>query len=230
MKTKQINLTIDGNKVQAKPGEKVLFAALDAGIYIPNLCAIRGVRPHTGCRLCFVEIDGRPNPVTACTEEVTEGMVVRTDTEHVRRLQRTAMELLLASHPIICKSCPANGNCELQKIAPFLHIKLKQKRFRTKHRDLPVDDSHPDITLDPNLCVLCGKCIYACTEKNGASFFTYARRGFDTVISAFGIEALEADCQACQACVDICPVGALIVREDNKEKQSVSNIELPMSR
>ena len=210
MKTKPINLTIDGNRVQAKPGEKVLFAALDAGIYIPNLCAIRGVRPHTGCRLCFVEIDGKPKPVTACTEEVAEGMAVRTDTEHVRRLQRTALELLLASHPIICKSCPANGNCELQKIASFLRIKLKQKRFRTKHRDLPVDDSHPDITLDPNLCILCGKCVWACNEERKIGALNYAFRGDRTIISPFGGDRLvDTRCDGCGLCAEVCPVGAI---------------------
>jgi len=210
MKTKPINLTIDGNKVQAKPGEKVLFAALDAGIYLPNLCAIRGVRPHTGCRLCFVEIDGKPKPITACTEEVTEGMAVRTDTEHVRRLQRTALELLLASHPIVCKSCPANGNCELQKIASFLHIKLKQKRFRTKHRDLPVDDSHPDITLDPNLCILCGKCVWACNEEREIGALNYAFRGDRTIISPFGGDRLvDTRCDGCGLCAEVCPVGAI---------------------
>lgn len=210
MKTTLINLTIDGNRVQAKPGEKVLFVALDAGIYIPNLCAIRSVRPHTGCRLCFVEIDGKPEPVTACTEEVAEGMAVQTDTEHVRRLQHTALELLLASHPIVCKSCPANGNCELQKIASFLRIKLKQKRFRTKHRDLPVDDSHPDITLDPNLCILCGKCVWACNEKRGIGALNYAFRGDRTIISPFGGDRLvDTRCDGCGLCADVCPVGAI---------------------
>lgn len=210
MKTKPINLTIDGNRVQAKPGEKVLFVALDAGIYIPNLCAIRSVRPHTGCRLCFVEIDGKPGPVTACTEEVAEGMAVQTDTEHVRRLQRTALELLLASHPIVCKSCPANGNCELQKIASFLRIKLKQKRFRTKHRDLPVDNSHPDITIDPNLCILCGKCVWACNEKREIGALNYAFRGDRTIISPFGGDRLvDTRCDGCGLCAEVCPVGAI---------------------
>ena len=217
MNVETINLAIDGIPVQAKKGEKVLFAALDAGIYIPNLCAIRGVRPHAGCRLCFVEIEGRPEPVTSCTEEVTEGMVVHTDGQRTRRLQRTAAELLIASHPAECRSCPKNRRCELQKITAFLGLKLKSKRFRTKYRSLPVDDSHPNIILDPNKCVLCGKCIWACVEHRGIGAINYAFRGDRTIISAFGGDRLvDTRCDGCGECAELCPVGAIVTRNGSE--------------
>ena len=222
MKKKIINLTIDGKQVQAKQGEKVLFTALDAGIYIPNLCAICDVRPHAGCRLCFVEIEGRSRMVTACTEEAAEGMVVRTDTEHIRRLQRTALELLLASHPVECKTCPANKNCELQNIAAFLKVKLNTKRFRKKLRQLPVDDSHADITIDPNKCVVCGRCIWACVEHKGIGAINWAFRGDRTTIGAFGGDHLvDTRCNGDGLCADVCPVGA-ISRSVEKVKMNES--------
>lgn len=208
---KMINLTIDGVPVRAKQGEKVLFAALDAGIYIPNLCAIRGVRPHAGCRLCFVEIEGRPDPVTACTEEVAEGMVVHSDGPRVRRLQRTAVELLLATLPVNCRSCPKSGDCEIQRVTAFLGLKLKSKRFRIKYRALPVDDSHPDIILDPNRCVLCSKCVWACNEQRGIGALNYAFRGDRTIISAFGGDRLaDTRCDGCGLCAEVCPTGAIV--------------------
>ena len=105
-KTKTVSLTINDQKIRALDGEKILWAALDNGIYIPNLCAIREKsEPFAACRLCFVEIEGEDRPVTACTAPVGEGMVVNTKGAKALRLARTALELLLASHPVDCAHC-----------------------------------------------------------------------------------------------------------------------------
>jgi len=128
---KTVSLTIDGKAIKAREGQKVLWAALDNGIYIPNLCAIRKAsEPFAGCRLCFVEIEGRNGPVTSCTEPVAEGMVVNTQGPRAKRLARTALELLLASHPVDCAHCAKNRSCELQKLCSFLGVKLNTKRFK----------------------------------------------------------------------------------------------------
>jgi len=127
---------------------------------------------------------------TACTETVAEGMVVHTDGPRVRRLQHTAAALLIASHRVECGSCAKNRRCELQKIAAFLSVKLKPKRFRAKLRSLPVDDSHPNIIIDPNKCILCGKCIWACVEQSGIGAINYAFRGDRIIISPFGGDCL----------------------------------------
>ena len=92
-----VTLTIDGQAIEAPEGEKLLFAALDNDIYIPHLCAYREPgTPDASCRLCWVEIEGKPRPVTACTETVTAGMVVNTRGEAALRMARSAMELLLS--------------------------------------------------------------------------------------------------------------------------------------
>lgn len=143
-KSKNVSLTIDGNKLRANPGEKVLWAALDNDIFIPNLCAIREKRePFASCRLCFVEIEGKNVPVTACTTPVAEGMVVNTKGAKALRLAYTALELLLASHPVDCTHCPKSGSCELQRIAKHLGVKLKTKRFRKILSEPPIDSSSP---------------------------------------------------------------------------------------
>jgi bidirectional [NiFe] hydrogenase diaphorase subunit len=207
---KTVNFTIDGRTVQAKKGEKLLFAALAAGIYIPNLCAIRDVAPHAGCRLCLVELDGQSAPTTACTKEVVEGMIVRTDTPHVRKLQRMAFELIMASHTIDCKNCSKHGKCELHRIAAFLKTSLKTRRLRKKERSYPIDDSRPDITFDRNKCVLCGKCVWTCNDQQHIGALNYAFRSDRTIIDTFcGDRLANTACDGCGLCAELCPVGAL---------------------
>jgi len=208
-----ITLTIDSRKVRAKEGEKLLWAALDHGIYIPNLCAMREADlPFGGCRLCLVEIEGRRSPVAACSQQVENGMVVRTDTSQVRRLRRTAFELLLSHHHLDCAHCPKNKKCELQKIAAHQGFKLKLDRFRRIPRNLPIDSSHPLFTHDPNKCVICGKCVWVC-QRHGVGAIDFAYRGLDTRVSAFdNMPMVDAKCDSCLECVKVCPVGALTER------------------
>jgi len=212
---KSVSLSIDGKRIKAREGDKLLWAALDNGIYIPNLCALREAsEPAAACRLCFVEIEGRNGPVTACTEPVREGMVVNTQGLTARRLARTALELLLASHPVDCAHCPSNRSCELQRIARYLGVKLKSKRFRKLERELPLDDSSPVFTYDPQKCVLCGRCVWVCHERLGIGAIGFAQRGFQRVVTTFANDPIaESRCRGCGECVVVCPVGALMFKD-----------------
>jgi bidirectional [NiFe] hydrogenase diaphorase subunit len=212
---KTVSLTIDDQKLTASAGEKLLWVALDNGIYIPNLCALRDKpKPDAACRLCFVEVEGSEKPVTACTEEVTDGMVVNTRGEKTLRLVRTGFELLMASHPVDCAHCPANRSCELQKIARHLKVSLKTKRFRKLLRELPVDDSNPIFTYDPNKCVLCGRCVWVCRRDIKSGVLGFAHRGFDRVLTTFADEPIGRDrCLECSQCVSACPTGALSFKD-----------------
>ena len=209
----KVTLIIDGVEVKAGKGEKLLWAVLDNGFYIPNLCAIRRADPPlASCRLCFVEIEGKDAPLTACTEPVDDGMVVHLNTPKVNRLRTTAFELLLSHCKLDCRNCAKNGNCELQSIASRLALKLNLKRLKRIPRDLPVDSSHPMFTYDPNKCVLCGKCIWVCHEQ-GTGILDFAFRGIETKVSTIGgIPLAEAGCNSCLACVAVCPVGALVAK------------------
>lgn len=213
-----ITLTIDNIKITAPEGQSILWAALDNEIYIPNLCAIREkADPSASCRLCFVEVEGKPMPVTACTEPITEGMVVNTAGNEAQILARTALELLLASHPVDCGNCVANRNCELQRAAKHLGIKLSTKRFRKLLKDLPIDYSSPVFTYDPNKCVLCGKCVWQCREL-GIGAIGFAYRGFDRMVTSFDGQPIgQSKCNQCGDCADICPVGALVRKPEVKE-------------
>ena len=208
-----VTLIIDGSEIKCNKGDNLLWVALDNGFYIPHLCAMRDIDPPlASCRLCFVEIEGRNTPVTACTETVSNGMVIHLNTPKVQRLRNTAFELILSHHHLACRSCAKNGSCELQKIAAKTGFKLKLKRFRRIPKELPVDSSHPLFIYDPNKCVLCGKCVWVCQEY-GNEVLNFAFRGIDTVISTFnGIPFAEVKCNACMACVAVCPVGSLVAK------------------
>jgi NADH dehydrogenase/NADH:ubiquinone oxidoreductase subunit G len=216
-----IRFLVDGKEIEAKQGTTLLKACLDNDIYIPNLCYLDGMDPPSvSCRMCFVEIEGERQPVPSCTVLVKDGMVVNTDTPGVRQLQRTALRLLLSVHHVDCKNCPANKKCELQRMAKFLKVGLKPKGLLIHLKEMEIDRSHPFLDYYPNRCVLCGKCVHVCRERNGQSALTFSKRGFDTVISFYGVKDLSTlECETCHACRDICPVGALVLR--NREPVSV---------
>jgi bidirectional [NiFe] hydrogenase diaphorase subunit len=211
---KTVTLSIDGRTITARAGEKVLWAALKNGIYIPNLCAIKdNPKPNASCRLCWVEVAGKEKPVTACTEEVEEGMAVNTRSEKALVLAKAGFELLMASHALDCAHCKANGSCELQKIAKVLKCSLKPRRLRRLLRELPIDDSNPLFTYDPNKCILCGRCVWECKKQKAKALLGFAHRGFERRLTTFGDEPIGADrCLNCAECVEVCPTGALTMK------------------
>lgn len=207
-----MKLIIDDKEINVNSGEKILWTALDNGIYIPNLCAIREQEPpFGGCRLCFVEvkIDGRKKLVTSCSEPVKDGMKVYTNTKRVNKLRKTAFELIMTDHYIDCPNCGKRKSCELLKIAGYLKVKVEPKRLRKLERNLPIDSSHPLFIYNPNKCVKCRKCIFVC-NKIGEPVFNFANKGIDITISTFdNIPLSETKCNSCLECVKVCPTGAL---------------------
>ncbi len=208
---KKITLTIDDRQITTDEGEKLLWVALENDIYIPNLCAIKEEkRPAASCRLCFVEVEDFPNPVTACTQEVFDGMVVKTRSPRVDRLVKTAFELLLSDHRLKCAQCPKNRSCELQKIAKERKLKLRLTRLKPLEKEYSIDESMGIFHFDPSRCVLCGKCIYVDHEEIKVGAIGFSHRGLQRKVTTFG-GGLWADspCTGCGRCVEVCPAGAL---------------------
>ncbi|OFW58729.1 MAG: ferredoxin [Actinobacteria bacterium RBG_16_64_13] len=208
--TKQspIRLTIDGREVETRAGASVLEAALENAIYVPHLCDHPDLPPAGVCGLCVIEIEGVGGLPTSCVTPVSEGMVVRTQSEPISRGRRLAMELLLAGHPVDCGTCQKYLNCELQSLKQYLGVEESSVRRRAKL--LPVDSSNPLFIHDPNKCVLCGRCVRACWELRGVGVLYYKKRGreFYTYTDDAGPLA-ETGCRFCGACAEVCPTGAI---------------------
>jgi formate dehydrogenase major subunit len=217
-----VSLTIDGQAVTVPEGTSIMRAAQMAGTTIPKLCATDNLAAFGSCRLCLVEIEGRNGTPASCTTPVAAGMVVRTQTETLKRLRNGVMELYISDHPLDCLTCAANGDCELQDMAGA--VGLRQVRYGyeganhvfARHEDaantafLPKDESNPYFTYDPSKCIVCSRCVRACDEVQGTFALTISGRGFDSRVSPGQNEAfLSSECVSCGACVQACPTATL---------------------
>jgi predicted molibdopterin-dependent oxidoreductase YjgC len=212
MDMKELSLTIDGMPVRVPEGTTVLAAAKKVGIHIPTLCYHPDLSIDGNCRVCVVEVEGARGLVAACAYPATEGMVVRTNTQVVRKARKMVVELILANHPWECLTCQRNLNCELQKLALDLGIRENILQWGDR-RHYPIDTSNPFIIRDNNKCILCGRCVRACHELQCCNVLDFQHRGFETKVApAFDTPTVESECVFCGACVAVCPVGALTER------------------
>ena len=210
-----VNVTIDGRKLQVPKSATVLTAAKTAGINVPSLCYHPELRPEGACRVCVVEVEGAKTLVASCVYPVNEGMVVHTNTAAVREARKTVVELLLANHPQDCLSCQRNTNCELQTMAADMGI--RKVRFDGVKKNLPLDANNPSLVRDPNKCILCGRCIKACSDRQGVNVYSFAKRGFDTVVApAFEVGLELAPCTYCGQCASVCPTAAIVEKDDTQ--------------
>ena len=186
-------------------------AAATAGVDIPRLCATDSLEPFGSCRLCLVEVEGRPGTPASCTTPCTPGMTVRTQSPRLEKLRRGVMELYISDHPLDCLTCPANGDCELQDMAGV--VGLREVRYGldgANHLDGATDDSNPYFSFDDSKCIACSRCVRACGEVQGTFALTIAGRGFDSRVSASAGESfMGSECVSCGACVQACPTSTL---------------------
>jgi len=204
-----VNLTIDGKQVTVKKTATIYEAARQAGIHIPVLCYARKLLPYGACRVCLVEVEqmkGRLIP--SCTTPVTDGMVVTTTNDEIRKVRKTVLEFLLVNHVIECPVCDKGGECDLQDLT--YEYEVATNRFEGVKFDLPTDEVNPLIERNMNRCVLCGKCARVCDEIVSYGSYSFINRGFESKIATAFDRGLN--CEFCGQCVSMCPVGAILPR------------------
>ena len=205
-----VTLQIDGQDLGARDDQTILEVATDHAIRIPTLCYLDGLSAWGSCRMCMVEVEGNPRPMSACTTRVSEGMRVSTNTERLKNYRRMILELLFAERNHVCSVCVSNGHCELQDLAS----ECGMDHVRVPYRNAPyeIDSSHDLFRVDHNRCVLCTRCVRVCEEIEGAHTWDVMGRGAECrVITDLDQPWGESDsCTGCGKCVQVCPTGALV--------------------
>jgi predicted molibdopterin-dependent oxidoreductase YjgC len=204
----QITLNIDGKEIVTSSESTILEAAKQAGIRIPSLCYEERMEPYGACRICLVEVEGARGLLPGCYTTVTDGMIVHTNTEQLRRIRKTIIELLLSDHPQDCMTCESGGQCELQDLA--YEYGVKEARFKGEQHHYDILEDNPLIERDYDKCILCGRCIRICREVQGVGVYDFVNRGFDAVPGTpYGKGMQDTPCEFCGQCVSTCPTGAI---------------------
>ena len=177
------NITINGKQYSVEDGLTILEAAKQNGISIPSLCYLKGVHQFGSCRICVVEVEGAKTLMPSCMTEVREGMVIRTNSERVRRARKVLYELMLSDHPRDCLSCHRNQNCEFQQLGELLQI--SDFRFEGERSRTSIDASSPSLVRDSSKCILCRRCVTVCNEIQGAGILNVQHRGFHSTIGPY---------------------------------------------
>jgi formate dehydrogenase major subunit len=205
-----VTLEIDGTSVTVPEGTSLMRAAALADVKVPKLCATDTLKAFGSCRLCLVEIEGRKGYPASCTTTVAAGMKVRTQSPKLTQLRRGVIDLYVSDHPLECVGCPAEGHCELQDMAAEVGITESSYAPGHVHRPQARDESNPYFTFDPELCIVCSRCVRACDETQGTFALTIHGRGFGSKVSASQNQPfLDSECVSCGACVEACPTAAL---------------------
>jgi len=206
--SEMVKVTIDGKEVEVPAGELIIKAAQDHGTYIPRFCWHPRMEPVGMCRMCLVEVETPRGKglVTSCTQRCTEGTIVDTKSDVVKKAQEGVLEFLLINHPLDCPVCDRGGECPLQdqtlSHGPGESRFVEEKRHFEK--PIPISDL---VMLDRERCILCARCTRFSNEISGDPLIEFIDRGNYTQVNTFPDEPFASYFSG--NTVQICPVGAL---------------------
>ncbi|NLP45593.1 MAG: 4Fe-4S binding protein [Epulopiscium sp.] len=182
-----IRITINQKEYQVKKDITIMQACEQNGIKIPHLCHESDLTPDANCRLCLVKVKGEQELAPACATTVKEGMEITTEDEELNHNRRILLELQMASHEHNCLTCHKGnpciaGSCELQEL--IREFDIKESRYEQNKEKYPIDNTSPVLSYDPNKCILCGRCVRACSEIACQNNLGFINRGADTLVAA----------------------------------------------
>ena len=205
-----LNITINGRKHITPSGSTILEACLAAGIDVPGLCHHRKLDTAGNCRVCVVEVQGWNSLAPSCVTPVVGGMVISTESKPVVEARKVLVDLLLAANNCDCLVCDQAGDCQLQDLAYELDMDMRSRVFKNTVESLEsIDCSSPVLKYDPSKCIMCTRCIRACSDIQGKGIIAALHRGGLMKVGTGVSEWHNSACDGCGECIQICPTGAL---------------------
>ena len=203
--TDTITITVDGQQLEAKPGQMLIEVTDAAGISVPRFCYHDKLSIAANCRMCLVDVENVPKPLPACATPCNEGMVVHTKSPKALAAQKGTMEFLLINHPLDCPICDQGGECELQDVA--MGYGGDVSRFSEGKRVVPDPDLGSLIATDMTRCIHCTRCVRFGAEIAGIREMGATGRGEHMKIGTYVQSTVDSELSG--NVIDLCPVGAL---------------------
>ena len=201
-----VEIELDGKKVEVAEGSMVMHAADKAGTYIPHFCYHKKLSIAANCRMCLVDIEKAPKAMPACATPVTQGMIVRTQSDKALKAQKSVMEFLLINHPLDCPICDQGGECQLQDLA--VGYGGSSSRYEEEKRVVFHKDVGPLISMEEmSRCIHCTRCVRFGQEVAGIMELGMVNRGEHSEITTVVGDTVDSELSGNM--IDICPVGAL---------------------
>lgn len=239
----QIKIKIEGQEILCYEGESILEVARANDVFIPAICYLSCCSPTLACKMCMVEADGKR--VYACNAKVKADMEVIVNTPEIEKERKAIMQAYDVNHPLQCGVCDKSGECELQNYTHYVGVKSQEYTMKD---DSKVFNRWGKTAYDPNLCIVCERCVTLCKDKIGKSYIKTTKRDGDMPAKeykeimpkdAFGVwtkfkKSLIApsgagDCQDCGECASVCPVGALSIAHFQYSSNAWELTKIPSS-